>query len=414
MANGLTDTAIKKTKATGKIQKLNDGEGLRLEITKAGTKVFKYRFSIGGKRSDFVIGKYPSISLAQARIKRDKAKALLIDGINPNDHKKEQQQAKQLEQQYKTEKLNRMTFGVLFNEWYNHNLASWKPEHSKDLHQRATKHLLPKLKAMPLEEINPMLMIEVLKEIEAKGRLETTNIIKNIASRVFRYGVGMGHCETNPAGDLPNDIFKKQTKKQMPHTTKPKELAQILRAIDEYIGDISTKKALELAPYVFLRPKELSSIKWEYIDLAKKTIEIPPEQMKKKRPHLVPISSKVLEIIEFMTPLTGDDIYLFTSPRNKKRPINEQTLNPALHRLGFKGIQTIHGFRHTASTMLNEMGYNGDWIEKQLAHEQDSVRAVYNKAEYLEQRAKMMQSWAGYLDGLKEGNNVVQFKKKQG
>ena len=202
--------------------------------------------------------------------------------------------------------------------------------------------------------------------------------------------------------NLPDDIFKKTEKSNYAHTTDPKVLTQILKSLDEYAGDVCTKKALELQPYVFLRSKELAGIRWDEIDLNNRVIEISAERMKKKRAHLVPISSKVLEIIEYMKPISGDCEFLFPSPRTKARPIGEQTLNPGLHRLGWKGIQTFHGFRHTASTMLNEQGFMSDLIEKQLAHEEtNKVRGAYNKAQYLLQRKEMMQAWTDYLENLK-------------
>lgn len=254
-------------------------------------------------------------------------------------------------------------------------------------------------------------MIRVLKIIEQAGILETMRRVKQYANRIFKFGIGFGYCETNPVANLPDDIFQKVDKGNYAHTTDTKVLTQILKAIDSYQGDISTVKALQLQPYVFLRSKELAGIRWAEIDLEAGVIEIPADRMKKKRAHLVPITKQVLNIIEFMRPLSGDCDYLFPSPRTKARPIGEQTLNPALHRLGFKDIQTFHGFRHTASTMLNEMGFMGDVIEKQLAHEQSGVRAVYNKAQYLPQRKEMMQAWANYLDGLKSGGDVIPIRQ---
>lgn len=308
-----------------------------------------------------------------------------------------------------------MTFGELFNQWYAHNEKSWSYVYALKITQRAEKHLLPIIGQMAIEDIKPMDVIKVLKLSEAGGRVDLTTRIRQYITRSFRYGVGFGfgYCEHNPASELPNDIFEKAVKESYAHTTDPKVLTQILKSIDCYVGDIITRKALELAPYVFLRSRELAGIRWDEIDLENGWIEIPAERMKKKRPHVVPITSKVLEIIEYMKPLSGGCEYLFPSPRTMIRHIGEQTLNPALHRLGFKNIQTFHGFRHTASTMLNEMGFMGDVIEKQLAHEEaNKVRGAYNNAQYLPQRKIMMQAWSDYLDGLKMGAAVIPIHRK--
>lgn len=408
----LTDTAIKKLKSKDTLFKVSDKNGLYLEVNKSGSKIFRFRYRHPQTKKEqlFTIGKYPAISLKQARELRDEAKELLAIGIDPNEHKRTEQ-AVQLEQvEEERNQTDLMTFSQLFELWHKHNSETWIYGHSKDIRERIDKHLLPQMGALALDDIKPMDVIKALKLIEQGGRVETTRRIKQYTNRIFRFGIGFGHCERNPASELPNDIFQKADKKNYAHTTDQKVLAQVLKAIESYAGDISTKKALELAPYVFLRSKEIAGIRWEEIDLESGVIEITAERMKKKRAHIVPISSKVLEIIEYMRPLSGDCEYLFPSPRTQARPLGEQTLNPALHRLGFKDIQTFHGFRHTASTMLNEMGFMGDLIEKQLAHEEaNKVRGAYNKAQYLPQRVEMMQAWANYLDGLKAGGDVIPF-----
>ncbi len=410
----LTDTKIKKIKPSKKITKITDSLGLYLEVRTTGTKIFRFRYQHPQtkKRQTYTIGEYPAIGLKQARDLRDKAKELLAVGIDPNEHKKTVQ-ANQIEQVREEQRqANRMTFAQLFELWHSHNSESWAYTHSHGIRKRVEKHVIPCLGAMPMDEVKPMDVIKILKQVEDGGRVETTRRIKQYISRIFKFGIGLGHCERNPASELPDDIFQKAIKKNYAHTTDPKVLTQVLRAIEGYAGDVSTQKALELAPYVFLRSKELAGIRWEEIDLEKGIIEISAERMKKKRAHIVPITSKVLEIIEHMRPLSSECEYLFPSPRSQSRPLGEQTLNPALHRLGFKGIQTLHGFRHSASTMLNEMGFMGDLIEKQLAHEESNkVRGTYNKAQYLPQRKEMMQAWTNYLDGLKSGADIVPFRK---
>jgi integrase len=411
----LTDTGIKKLKPKDKPFKVTDANGLYLDVSKVGSKVFRFRYRHPQTKKEqvFTIGEYPAITLKQAREMRDKARELLAVGVDPNEDKKQKSidlldKANQIKAQD-----NRMTFGELFNQWYAHNEKSWSYVYALKITQRAEKHLLPIIGQMAIEDIKPMDVIKVLKLSEAGGRVDLTTRIRQYITRAYRYGIGFGYCEQNPASELPNDIFEKAVKENYAHTTDPKVLTQVLKAIDSYTGDISTKKALELAPYIFLRSKELAGIRWDEIDLEKRLIEVPAERMKKKRPHVVPMSSKVIEIIEYMQPLSGDCEYLFPSPRTKARPINEGSLNPGLHRLGFKNIQTFHGFRHTASTMLNEMGFMGDVIEKQLAHEEaNKVRGAYNKAQYLPQRKAMLQAWSDYLGGLKKGAAVIPLHRK--
>lgn len=413
----LTDTKLKTLKPKAKAYKETDGNGLYVEVRTSGSKFFRFRYRHPQTKKEQIltIGEYPAIGLRQARDIRNEAKELLAVGIDPNEHKKTERAILLEQAEEEAEQTNSMTFTDLFKLWHQHNSETWTYNHARDIRERIEKHLLPGLGSLPLEEIKPMDLIKALKLIEQGGRVETTRRIKQYTNRIFKFGIGFGHCERNPASELPDDIFQKAVKTNYAHTTDPKVLTQILKAIETYAGDISTQKALELAPYVFLRSKEIAGIRWDEIDIENRVIDIPASRMKKKRPHIVPISSKVLEIIEYMRPISGGCEYLFPSPRTQARPLGEQTLNPALHRLGFKDVQTFHGFRHTASTMLNEMGFMGDLIEKQLAHEEtNKVRGAYNKAQYLPQRKEMMQAWCNYLDGLKAGGDVIPFMKANG
>ncbi|BBP45006.1 hypothetical protein THMIRHAS_03790 [Thiosulfatimonas sediminis] len=218
----------------------------------------------------------------------------------------------------------------------------------------------------------------------------------------------MGHCLRNPVRDLPNNIFKKVKRENFHNLTDSKSLNRLLNDVAEYNGDISTRVALEVQAYIFLRPTELAELEWQFVELDKGQIIIPAESMKMDRPHVVPISKQVKRLLEQQQQYSGHGRYVFPSPHNMGKPLSSQTLNAALHRMGYRGKHTAHGFRGTASTLLNEMGFNSDWIEKQLAHEEgNKVRASYNKAEYLPERAKMLQVWADYLDSIKAGADVV-------
>lgn len=404
----LTDTAIRKFKPEDKRYRKTDSEGLIIEVLPNGKKVWRYRYRLGGKSAIYTIGDYPVISLAKARSLRDEAKALVLQGINPNDHKKAKQAEMKAEAERQEAQANRLTFAGLFEIWHEHNAQNWTYDYAKDIRERIENHLLTLLGEMPVEDIRPKDMIHALKQIEAKGIMETLKRSRQYASRIFRFGVGMGYCEADPVRDLPNDIFQKQQKDNFNHITDRGELSQLLKSIDGYLGDISTANALKLAPHVFLRPNELAGLMWEEVDLQNSLITISAERMKMKRPHVVPLSKQAKALIEAMLIFQEQSAYVFPSPRTTARPINGQSLNAGLHRIGFKGKQTAHGFRHTASTLLNEMGFKSDHIEKQLAHEQaNKIRGTYNKAEYLKDRNIMMQAWSDHLEAIKAGADVI-------
>jgi integrase len=408
----LRDTKIRNAKSNGKVQKLNDGDGLRLEISKAGTKAFKYRYQVNGKDTNITLGTYPNLSLADARTKRDKIKADIRNGIDPikskNDAKRKQIEIEKTQKQ-------RLTFNQLFEQWHNHQESGWTYKYAVDVRNRITQHLLPTLGSSFIDEVTPQQIIYTLKQMEAKGLGDSIRKVQQYASRIFRYGVGLGLCIVDPVRDIPaGDIFKKQTKQNLAHLTKPSDLYQLLNAIDTYLGDIATTTALKLAPHVFLRPSELAGLRWSEIDLNNNLITIEAERMKMKRPHIVPLSKQAKELIQSMEAFKESSQFVFPSPRTTTRHINEQSLNAGLKRLGFGGKHTAHGFRHTASTLLNEQGFNRDWVEMQLAHSSgDSVRGTYNKAEYLTGRVKMIQAWSNHLDGLKTGVDVVHIHRNK-
>lgn len=417
----LTDTQIKKSKVNGKVQKLNDGDGLRLEVTKAGKKYFKYRIRANGKDTNITIGLYPSMTLAEARVKRDEIKAMIKQGIDPIRQK---QQAKAEQKAIEHELEQRLTFTQLFELWHDHNESDWDYNYAIDIRNRITQHLLPALGSLFIDEVTPQHIIYALKKMEAKGLGDSIKKVQQNASRIFRYGVGLGLCAFDPVRDIPaGDIFKKTKKKNLSHLTKPQDLYQLLNAIDAYLGDIATATALKLAPHVFLRPSELSGLRWDEVTLTNTkigdtTLEngailIEGKRMKMKRPHVVPLSKQAKELLHIMEAFKESGPFVFPSPRNPSRPIHRDSLGAGLKRIGFRGKQTAHGFRHTASTLLNEQGFNRDHIEKQLAHEAGDVRHDYNKAEYLLKRAKMMQAWSDYLTGLKSETNAILLNRKE-
>ena len=257
-----------------------------------------------------------------------------------------------------------------------------------------------------MNEITPADMIEAFKRIEARGTLNTLKKVRQYAGRVFRYGVGMGLCDRDPTRDLPDDIFKKENPQNYAHVTDPKKLAVLLNAIDSYPGYYSTAKALQIMPYVFMRPvEELLNLRWEFFRWEDDVIVLPPELMKKKREHLVPMAKQVKAFFRDMYENSRLDTDLVFPSRynNGRKPISETALRKGLDKVGIdKSVQVPHGFRHTASTLLNEAGWHYDAVERQLAHvDKNKTRGTYNKAEYIDIRREMMQYWADYLDSLK-------------
>ena len=399
----LTDTKIKTLKPKEKRFRIADSNGLVLEVKPNGAKYWRYRYRFGGKANMIGLGEYPIVSLAKARRSRDEYKALIHEGINPSEYKKEikaEKQASKLVSRGNKAK----TFNDMFFDWYEHNQEYWKPNYCKDILKRATKHLFPYIGDKPVGSITPQEMLRIFKIIENAGTIDTLYKVKGVASRVFRFCVGLGVIEHDPTRDLPSDIFKKRKVKHLAHITDPKEIGGLLRMIDNYKGTYQVGTALKIAPYVFLRPLELAGLKWSEVDFKDKLIRIGAERMKMGEPHLVPLCDQVIELLESIKDIeTGGD-FVFPSIRSGKRHISPESLRAGLRRIGLTNDEmTTHGFRHMASTRLYELGFNGDVIERQLAHgERNKIKAAYNHAQHLSERKTMMGEWANYLDRLRD------------
>ena len=403
----LTDTKIKALKPKNKIYRVSDSHGLVLEVKPSDTKYWRYRYRFETKANMIGMGEYPIISLAQARQNRDKYKALLYQGINPSAYKKEikaEKTAKKISEQ--------STFSKMFFDWYEHNQEFWKLNYRKDIINRTTKHLLPYIGDTPIENINSKEMLRIFKIIENAGTIDTLYKVKGVASRVFRFCVGLGIIEHDPTRDLPSDIFKKRKVSNYAHISDPKEIGGLLRMIDQYKGTYQVRTALKIAPYVFLRPLELAELKWSEVDFKDKLIRIDAERMKMGKTHLVPLSNQVIKLLENIKNIETGSIYIFPSPKNSKSHISPESLRAGLRRMGFSNDEmTTHGFRHMASTRLHELGFNGDVIERQLAHgEPNKIKATYNHAQHLDKRKIMMSEWANYLDRLRDNKILEQVK----
>ena len=402
----LTDTKVRTIKPTEKPQKLFDGGGLFLLVTPTGGKLWRLKYRFGGIEKLFAIGVYPQTSLAEARQKRDQASALMLNGVDPSDIKKAQKAAGTQETE---------TFEVIAREWYTKFSPSWAASHGNKIIRRLELYVFPWLGDRPIKSITAPDLLTVLRRIEAKGTLETAHRTQQNCGQVFRYAVATGRAERDPSGDLRGAI-PPASGKHMATITDPKEIAGLLRSIDDYRGSIVTRCALQLAPLVFVRPGELRHAEWSEFNLETAEWRIPAEKMKAGVLHIVPLSRQALGVLREIHPLTGHGRYVFPSPRTDSRPMSSNAILSALRRMGYaKDEMSGHGFRSMASTLLNEQGWNRDAIERQLAHaERNSVRAAYNYAEFLPERKKMMQAWADYLDGIKAGAKIIQIRKAAG
>ncbi|AXK39970.1 tyrosine-type recombinase/integrase [Crenobacter cavernae] len=397
----LTDTTCKnaKPKPDGKPAKFADEKGMYLLVSQTG-KYWRMDYRFADKRKTLALGVYPEVSLKDAREKRDEARRLLAKGIDPGEHRKQAKTSKRLQAAN--------SFEAIAREWFAKYLPTWTSGHADKILRRLERDIFPWLGARPMGEITAPELLTALQRVEKRGAIETAHRAMQNCGQVFRYAVATGRAERNPAADL-RGALAPVVKASFPTITDPARIAELLRAIDGYAGSFVTQCALRLAPLVFVRPGELRQAEWQEIDLEHALWVIPAERMKMREKHVVPLSSQAVTVLQELHALTGLGRYVFPGARTNGRPMSENTVNAALRRLGYdKDDMTGHGFRHMASTLLNEQGWNRDAIERQLAHaERNSIRATYNYAEYLPERSKMMQAWADYLDGLKAGTKVT-------
>lgn len=399
----LTDLAVRNAKPGSKTVRLRDERGLYLEISPKGGKWWRFRYMLKGKANMLSLGVYPDISLKDARIRRDEARKLLANGIDPGQVRKDQK-AEAIEDSNTFEKVAR--------EWFAKFRLTWTASHGDRIMRRFEKDIFPWIGARPIKDILAPELLTTVRRIEARGAIETAHRALQNCGQVFRYAVASGFADRDISGDLRGAIPPSKEKHHA-SVTDPKEVAALLRTIETYQGSFITMCALRLAPLTFVRPGELRHAEWEEINLEAAEWRIPGAKMKMRQQHIVPLAKQAVRILQDLRPLTGSGRYLFPSVRTAARPMSENTVNGALRRLGYsKEEMTGHGFRSMASTLLNEQGWNRDAIERQLAHaERDNIRAAYNYAEFLPERRRMMQAWADYLDELKNKGKVIAIAK---
>ena len=390
----LSDTAIRSAKPRSKDYKLFDGGGLYLLVTSNGGTRWRLKYRHDGKEKLLALGVYPDVSLKEARRRREEAREQLAMGIDPGAQKKAIKAA------IKTESTS--SFEVVAREWFDKFKDSWVDHHGKKIFARLEKDIFPLIGGKAIGSVTAPELLDVLRRIEARGAIETAHRTLQNCGQIFRYAIATGRAERDPAADL-RDALSPVNATNFASITESKEIGALLRDIDAYTGNLIVRAALRMAPYVFVRPGELRRAEWSEFNMEDAEWRIPASRMKMKEKHIVPLSRQVVSILEDLRQYTGHTRYLFPSMRAESAPISDMTLLGGLRRMGYdKDTMTVHGFRSMASTLLNEQGYNRDWIERQLAHgERNTVRASYNFAQYLPERRKMMQEWSDYLDGLR-------------
>jgi integrase len=396
----LTATALNAAKPRQKPYKLTDTGGLVLIVNPNGSRWWRLRFRFQDREQMLSLGTYPDVPLKRAREKRDEARRLLAEGINPGA------------QRVAERGTAADTFEAVAREWFAKQKPNWAASHSDKIITRLEQDLFPWIGSSQVGRVTAGELLACLRRIEARGAVDTAHRAHQNAGQVFRYAVATGRAERDPSGDL-RGALPPIKQKHYPSITDPAQIGALLRAIDGYQGSLIVRAALKLSPLVFVRPSELRAAEWTEVDLEKAEWRIRAERMKARVQHIVPLSTQAVAVLEELQPFTGDTRFLFPSIRAWTVPMSENTVNAGLRRLGYTTDElTGHGFRSMASTLLNEQGWNRDAIERQLAHgERNVVRAAYNYAEHLPERRRMMQHWADYLDGLRAGSNIVPIRR---
>lgn len=398
----LTDAQIKNAKPKAAPYKLSDGSGLYLEVMPTGAKLWRLKFKrANGKESRLALGRYPEVSLAEAREKRLASRKLANDGIDLADHRDAQKVARA------TQAAN--NFEAVAREWLTKNKDGWAASHHDKILGRFENDVFPYLGGKPIATITAPELLAVIRRIENRGVLETAHRALANSGQVFRYAIATGRADRDPSADLRGALPSvKSRRTHFAAVTEPKQVGALLRALDGYQGTPTVKAALKLAPLVFVRPGELRTAEWADIDLD--AAEWRYTVTKTNTPHVVPLSEQAVAVLRELQPLTGRGRYVFPSPRSSERPMSDNAVLSAMRRMGIGNDEMSgHGFRAMARTILDEeLGFRPDFIEHQLAHAvKDPNGRAYNRTSHLAERRKMMQAWADYLDALKAGGNVV-------
>ncbi len=402
----LSDVTIRNTKPRAREFKLADSSGLYLLFTPSGGKLWRLKFRVNGREKKLAIGSYPEISLSDARKRRDEARELLANGKDPSREKQREKVRSRLQAEN--------TFAGIAAEYCEKRKRDgqrgWAP--ATAIRSEYLLSLLNKsIGRLPIGEIEPADVLAALQKVDSKGNHESARRMQQLASAVFRYAVATARLASDPTRDL-RGALTTPTVTHYGAITEPSRVGELLRAIDGYEGQGMTKFALQLAPHVFVRPGELRHAEWQEFDLEAGLWTIPAGKTKMRKAHHVPLSCQSVELLRLVHAITGPSGYVFPSIRTRLRPMSENTLNAGLRRLGYASDEmTAHGFRAMASTLLNESGkWSPDAIERALAHgDSDKVRAAYHRGAHWNERVKMAEWWSDYLDGLRNGADILPF-----
>ena len=394
----LTNLICKNTKASEKPRKLSDGGGLYLEIMPNGAKYWRMKYRFNDKEKRLAFGVYPDVTLEQAREGRRRAKQLLSECKDPADIKKQDKLIAKVTYEN--------TFENIAREWHNGKKALWVPSHATRILNRMEKDVFPKIGSRPISDITAPELLSVIRQIESREANDLAKRVLQNCGQVFRYAVASGRAERDPTGDLRGAL--KAVKHKHHAFIKADELPEYLAKLEAYDGNILTQLALKFLLLTFVRSGELRGAQWKEISFDKAEWRIPAERMKMKAMHVVPLCSQALAILRQVQQYSGNREHVFPNQHHPRGCMSENTLLYALYRMGYHSKATAHGFRSTASTILNEHGFRVDVIEHQLAHTpRNQVRAAYNHAEYLLERKEMMQWWGDYIDGKTQTTKVI-------
>lgn len=393
----LTNTEVQQAKPKIKEFNLVDGNGLALRIKPNGSKlwIFNYYRPFTKKRTSLSLGAYPAVSLAKARIKRNTANELLAKDIDPKEHRDENSRL--------NETAHANTFEHISARWIEVKKAKVSADHAADTWRSLELHIFPSIGKIPIHKITAVKAIDIINPIAAKGSLETVKRLCQRLNEIMVYAVNTGLLDNNPLAGI-SKAFQTPVKNHLP-TLKPEQLPELLKTLSYASIKTTTRCVIEWQLHTMVRPSEASGARWDEIDFDKDQWNIPPERMKSKKAHTVPLSSHALALLEIMKPISSHSEYVFVSDRNPKKPTNASTANVALKRMGYEKKLVAHGLRALASTILNEEGFDPDVIEAALAHTgKDEVRNAYNRAIYLERRKPMMQWWSNHIETAATGN----------
>ncbi|CAM8376078.1 TPA: tyrosine-type recombinase/integrase [Klebsiella pneumoniae] len=379
---------VDAAKPKEKAYKLADGAGLYLEVVPSGSRYWRMKYRFNGKEKRMAFGVYPAVSLAQARALRDEAKKKLAEGIDPSFAKKEEKLVRDV-------RLHN-TFQAVALEWHGTKVSRWSEGYASDIIEAFNKDIFPYIGQQPVNEIKPLVLLNVLRRMESRGATEKAKKVRQRCSEVFRYAIVTGRAEYNPAADLTSAMSGHESK-HYPFLTV-EVLPDFFKALSGYTGSPLIVLAARLLILTGVRTGELRGAFWSEFDLEKAVWEIPAERMKMKRPHLVPLSTQALEIVQQLKVMSGQYPLVFPGRNDPRKTMSEASINQVFKRIGYTGKVTGHGFRHTMSTILHEEGFNTAWIETQLAHvDKNAISGTYNHAQYMEGRREMMQWYSDYL-----------------